>query len=623
MSREYEILGGGLNETGSRQYERLGGGVSEAASDVVQITFTSSGSSTVTFALAGVGSLSSSSAGAATLSFTVSGAGVLTVLSAGDGAASFATSGLGALASLAEGSSDATFTLQGAIFVAVLSAGSSTTEWSIAALGATSCRAAGDGSFICTITGIAGNITVTLVDNKRTGNCAAPRLTIVSNGRGRTVAKMPGFSSDCIRPPCTPLAPCTNKNTNCPPQKISIGAVYLCREGDFVTEEDFVSDDSVDLHWRLRLMLPRAVEIYRIEIFETGMTGATPTGQLWSTDTPVDASANFAGESATQTARALAVLENGVQKFSAFEDTLGTVAAGEHFFDLYGHYGTPIGLGNLFRVFVYTAEGKFAANCLTRQCRFCNEEQTCHLECPDGSNGVDGVVDECEIISEISVADANEQALVLACERAEELFEGVECECLGDEQLISYDTDYIRPEATLTPTLFAITPGFVSGSATELVGKEFWRAFDGDFAVSYWESAQFLGEFASGVQRAFGILDIVFVSPVQIHEMRIKNVDIQHSPTVIDLKGSLNGSSYYTLARTVNETAGYWADAETKIWTPTLTPAFFPTPPFTFARYFRLNFEIFYTGTFNPGSPMPRRGVPIQLAEIELIGCPQ
>lgn len=126
---------------------------------------------------------------------------------------------------------------------------------------------------------------------------------------------------------------------------------YACDTPDKSGPWDtFTPDGGVDHHWILQFTLAGAVTIKRLELYQLDADGNWTTGQVWSTDSPINptdpASELTSGDDFF--CYPLVVFIAAVQQWTDYQDTLGSYGAGSHTWDLYGD--TVIAAGGLFRL---------------------------------------------------------------------------------------------------------------------------------------------------------------------------------------------------------------------------------------------------------------------------------
>lgn len=106
----------------------------------------------------------------------------------------------------------------------------------------------------------------------------------------------------------------------------------------------FVPNANNDHHWQLQFTLPGAQTIKRLEVYQLDADGNWTTGQAWSTDSPispVELGAEF-------DVYPLLVFEAAVQKWAAYQSSLGSFGPGAITWDLYGDIVAEA--GGLFRL---------------------------------------------------------------------------------------------------------------------------------------------------------------------------------------------------------------------------------------------------------------------------------
>lgn len=103
-----------------------------------------------------------------------------------------------------------------------------------------------------------------------------------------------------------------------------------------------------DHHWVLQFTLTGATTIKRLELYQLDAAGKWTTGQVWSTDSPINP---FPDNPDTDFACfPLLLFIAAVQQHVSYQSSLGSFGAGTHTWDLYGDIEVATGTGHLFRL---------------------------------------------------------------------------------------------------------------------------------------------------------------------------------------------------------------------------------------------------------------------------------
>lgn len=122
-------------------------------------------------------------------------------------------------------------------------------------------------------------------------------------------------------------------------------ASYACDTPDNAGQwEDFAPNGINDHHWVLQFILAGAETIKRLELYQLDAAGNWTTGQVWSTDSPI----NPAELDAPFEVFPLLVFDTAVQVWSAYQSSLGVWGPGTITWDLYGD--TVVPASGLFRL---------------------------------------------------------------------------------------------------------------------------------------------------------------------------------------------------------------------------------------------------------------------------------
>lgn len=120
---------------------------------------------------------------------------------------------------------------------------------------------------------------------------------------------------------------------------------YACDTPDKAGQWDVFAPNGIsDHHWVLQFILSGAQTIKRLELYQLDATGNWTTGQVWSTDSPI----NPVELEDEFEVFPLLIFIAAVQQWVAYQDTLGSFGAGSHTWDLYGD--TVIPASGLFRI---------------------------------------------------------------------------------------------------------------------------------------------------------------------------------------------------------------------------------------------------------------------------------
>lgn len=126
---------------------------------------------------------------------------------------------------------------------------------------------------------------------------------------------------------------------------------YACDTPDNAGQwDDFTPNGTTDHHWQLQFTLSGATTIKRLELYQLDGDGNWTTGQVWSTDSPINP-VELEDEFGVFP---LLLFIAAVQQHTDYQSSLGSFGAGTHTWDLYGD--TVIAAGGLFRIDIFLGD---------------------------------------------------------------------------------------------------------------------------------------------------------------------------------------------------------------------------------------------------------------------------
>lgn len=121
-----------------------------------------------------------------------------------------------------------------------------------------------------------------------------------------------------------------------------------------------------DHHWVLQFTLTGATTIKRLELYQLDAAGKWTTGQVWSTDSPINP---FPDNPDTDFASfPLLLFIAAVQQHVSYQSSLGSFGAGTHTWDLYGDIEVATGTGHLFRLDIILANDTKLSQIISNTC---------------------------------------------------------------------------------------------------------------------------------------------------------------------------------------------------------------------------------------------------------------
>lgn len=121
-----------------------------------------------------------------------------------------------------------------------------------------------------------------------------------------------------------------------------------------------------DHHWVLQFTLTGATTIKRLELYQLDSAGKWTTGQVWSTDSPINPWPDQPSD--TFACFPLLLFIAAVQQHVAYQSSLGSFGAGTHTWDLYGDIEVALGTGHLFRLDIILADNTELSHIIGNTC---------------------------------------------------------------------------------------------------------------------------------------------------------------------------------------------------------------------------------------------------------------
>ncbi len=166
---------------------------------------------------------------------------------------------------------------------------------------------------------------------------------------------------------------------------------YACDTPDNAGEWDvFIPNGVNDNHWTLQFTLTGNQEIKRLELFQLDGLGNWTTGQVWSTDSPINP---FADPTVDFECFPLLIFIAAVQQFVAYQSTLGTYGAGSHTWELYGDVAYPVGATHLFRLDIILGDDTRLSQIISTTCEAVTPPLCPPPATPTAEGKCDGAVD--------------------------------------------------------------------------------------------------------------------------------------------------------------------------------------------------------------------------------------
>lgn len=116
----------------------------------------------------------------------------------------------------------------------------------------------------------------------------------------------------------------------------------------------FHPDGSIDINWQLEFDFLDTSIVTRLEIYETDNNGLWTSGRCWATDYTI-----YPAErgGASFNSYPLVITENGVQRNTQYEASLGAVSALPHDWRLFGESVGVVSSGKFYKLIIFRADG--------------------------------------------------------------------------------------------------------------------------------------------------------------------------------------------------------------------------------------------------------------------------
>lgn len=164
----------------------------------------------------------------------------------------------------------------------------------------------------------------------------------------------------------------------CVPASVSIDTVFTNPSFPFVFSyacdtpdnggqwDDFSPNGVNDHHWQLQFALDGPTTIKRLELYQLDADGKWTTGQVWSTDSPINP---FTDDPEKEFACfPLLVFDTAVQQWAAYQSSLGSFGPGTITWDLYGDIAFSVGSDHLWRLDIILADDSRLSQIINTTC---------------------------------------------------------------------------------------------------------------------------------------------------------------------------------------------------------------------------------------------------------------
>lgn len=171
------------------------------------------------------------------------------------------------------------------------------------------------------------------------------------------VLKALAHTADC---PVGPIATVQYTNSSFP-----FSFSYICDTPDYGGRWfEFTPNGNNDHHWQLQFTLSALTTIKRLELYQLDTSGNWTTGQVWSTNNPINPWPDHPTDEFE--CFPLLVFSAAVQVWVAYQSSLGAFGAGSYTWDLYGD--TVIAAGGLFRLDIILSDDTKLSQTIIAEC---------------------------------------------------------------------------------------------------------------------------------------------------------------------------------------------------------------------------------------------------------------